>query len=150
MKRIAIVGMSCRLPGADSPEALWNMLCNGVNAVTEVPATRWNVDRFYHVDPKKAGAMYTIRGGFLDQVDQFDAPCFGIAPREAIHMDPQQRLILELAWEVFEDGGFPHHQLAGSATGVFFGFGAMEYALTQLRHPELIDEIGRASCRERV
>ncbi len=139
MKRIAIVGMSCRLPGADSPEALWQMLCSGVDAVSEVPSTRWNVDHFYRPDPKELGVMYTIRGGFLDQIDKFDAQCFGIAPREVIHMDPQQRLMLELAWEVFEDGGMPHHQLRGSATGVFFGFGAMEYALTQLRHPSLID-----------
>ena len=139
MKRIAIVGMSCRLPGADTPQALWDLVRNGVDAVSEVPASRWDTARFYHRDPQQAGAMYTLRGGFIDELRDFDAACFGISPREIVHMDPQQRLMLELAWEVFEDAGIAQQSLAGTTTGVFFGFGAMEYALTQLRYPKLID-----------
>jgi acyl transferase domain-containing protein/NADPH:quinone reductase-like Zn-dependent oxidoreductase/acyl carrier protein/NADP-dependent 3-hydroxy acid dehydrogenase YdfG len=141
MQAIAIIGMSCRLPGANSPKALWRMLCQGKNAIGDVPPSRWNSDRFFNADPKQIGKMYTKRGGFLnqEQIECFDAHCFGISPREALHMDPQQRIMLELAWEVFEDAGIPHRRLAGSATGVYFGFGAMEYALTQLRYPNLID-----------
>ncbi len=117
------------------------MLCQGENAIGDVPPSRWNSDRFFNADPKQVGKMYTKRGGFLsqEQIECFDAHCFGISPREALHLDPQQRIMLELAWEVFEDAGIPHRQLAGSATGVYFGFGAMEYALTQLRYPNLID-----------
>ncbi len=139
MKRIAIVGMSCRLPGADSPQALWDLVSRGVDAVSDVPSSRWDSKRFYDEDPKQAGKMYTTRGGFIDQLEDFDAFSFGISPREILHMDPQQRLMLELAWEALEDAGIPQQSLGGSATGVFFGFGVMEYALTQLRYPELID-----------
>jgi acyl transferase domain-containing protein/NADPH:quinone reductase-like Zn-dependent oxidoreductase/NADP-dependent 3-hydroxy acid dehydrogenase YdfG/acyl carrier protein len=136
---IAIIGLSCRLPGADSPQALWKLVSEGRSGVREVPTTRWNSRDFYDRDPKQLGTMYTNRGGFLDQLDQFDAACFGVSPREANHMDPQQRIMLELAWEVLEDAGIPHPKVTGSSTGVFFGFGVMEYALSQLRHPKLID-----------
>ncbi len=139
MKRIAIIGMSCRLPGANSPEALWELVSRGVDAVKEVPPSRWPSADFYHEDPKRAGKMYTARGGFIEKLEDFDGNAFGISPREILHMDPQQRLMLELAWEALEDAGVPQQSLAGSATGVFFGFGVMEYALTQLRYPELID-----------
>src|SRR5690348_13872272 len=88
---IAIVGIGCRYPGgADGPAAFWELLKHGVDAVTEVPPARWNVDAFYDPDPRKRGKTYSRWGGFLREIDKFDAHFFRIAPREAIYMDPQQ------------------------------------------------------------
>src|SRR5450432_3481561 len=97
---LAIIGMACRFPGgATSPAAYWQMLRNGTDAITEVPADRWDIDALYDVNPEAPGKMMTRWGGFLQQVDQFDAQFFGISPREAVSMDPQQRLILEVGLE---------------------------------------------------
>ncbi|MFC9287384.1 type I polyketide synthase, partial [Streptomyces sp. NPDC057052] len=109
---IAVIGMSCRLPGADSPAAFWDLLTRGADAITPVPEGRWGPDG------RSLGAG---RGGFLDAVDAFDAPFFGISPREAAAMDPQQRLVLELAWETLEDAGVVPASLRGSRTAVFVG-----------------------------
>jgi acyl transferase domain-containing protein/acyl-CoA synthetase (AMP-forming)/AMP-acid ligase II/acyl carrier protein len=128
---IAIVGIGCRFPGAEGPADFWRMLCDGVDAVSEVPADRWDVDT-----PERATGRW---GGFLDQVDQFDAQFFGISPREASRMDPQQRLLLEVAWEALEDAGQVPDQLAGSRTGVFTGLSTNEYQHLTLSRPELID-----------
>ncbi|WP_304453837.1 type I polyketide synthase [Nocardiopsis sp. YSL2] len=121
---IAIVGMGCRLPGgADTPEALWNLLRDRVDAVGDLPADRgWDLDSV--VD--RPGA--TRAGGFLDDVAGFDAEFFGISPREAAAMDPQQRLMLEVSWEAIERSGIDPSSLAGSATGVFTGISATDYA----------------------
>lgn len=116
---IAIIGMSCRYPGAGSLEAFWDLLRNGVDAITEIPAERWDVDAFYDPDPAAPGKMTTRWGGFLDRIDQFDARFFNISPREANHMDPQQRLLLEVAWEALEQAGQTPDRLAGSHSGVF-------------------------------
>src|SRR5207253_912595 len=87
---VAIVGMGCRFPGGIvSPETYWEALCRGLVAITEIPRDRWDADAFYDPDPDAPGKMVSRRGGFLDHIDQFDAAFFGIAPREAIHMDPQ-------------------------------------------------------------
>ena len=118
---IAIIGMSCRFPDADGPDAFWQMLMNRVDAVTEVPGDRWDADRLFDADTTAAGKIATRWGGFLNRVDEFDAHFFGISPREAVRMDPQQRLLLEIAWEAFEDAGRTVEQLAGSQTGVFIG-----------------------------
>jgi acyl transferase domain-containing protein len=119
---LAIIGMSVRFPGADSPSEYWELLCSGRTAITNVPEDRWNPDRFYNPDPKNPGTTYVRRGGFLrGAMDEFDAAFFGISPREAIWMDPQQRLLLEVAWETFEDAGIAPDRLAGSSTGVFVG-----------------------------
>ncbi len=130
---VAIVGMSCRFPGgANSPQEFWNLLRDGVDAVTEVPASRWDVDAYYSPDEDEAGKMSTRSGGFLDQVDLFDPHFFGIAPREAVGMDPQQRLLLEVAWEALENAGQSPDELMGSRTGVFVGMCAGDYYQLQL------------------
>ncbi|MFJ7215351.1 type I polyketide synthase [Amycolatopsis sp. NPDC098790] len=114
---VAVVGLSCRLPGADGPEAFWQLLSDGRSAITEVPADRW--------DAEETGVRH---GGFLDAVDRFDAAFFGISPREAAAMDPQQRLVLELAWEALEHAGIVPASLGGSAAGVFVGAMWDDYA----------------------
>jgi polyketide synthase 12 len=135
---IAIIGMGCRLPGAPSPPAFWTMLCEGVDAVREVPPGRW--------DPEELAALNRGRetplsrwGGFLDRVDGFDCQFFGISPHEATRMDPQQRLLLEVAWEAIEDAGLPAARLAGTATGVFVGIATADYSRRQWNDPTLLD-----------
>lgn len=127
MEPIAVVGMGCRLPGAKSPEAYWQLLSEGVDAIKEIPGDRWNVDEYYDKEPGKLGKMSTRWGGFLDQVDEFDPAFFGISPREAVRMDPQQRLVMEVAWEALENAGIAPDSLAGSQTGVFVGIGNYDY-----------------------
>ena len=125
---IAIVGIGCRFPGgADGPDAYWDVLRNGVDAIGEVPAARWSAEEYHHADPDAPGKTYTTRGGFLPVVDEFDPQFFGIAPREAIQLDPQQRLLLEVAWESLEHANIAHNELRHSATGVFVGIISMEY-----------------------
>ncbi len=126
---IAVIGMGCRFPGgADDPEGFWRILRGGVNAVTEVPPDRWDVDAYYDPDPDAPGKMYTRHGGFLERVDAFDPQFFGISPREALMMDPQHRLVLEVSWEALERAGQAPERLAGSRTGVFIGITTSEYA----------------------
>ena len=125
---IAIVGIACRFPKAASPEAFWRLLRDGVDATTEVPKERWDLDAFYNADPGAPGKMRTRRGAFLDRVDGFDPLFFGVSPREAHEMDPQQRLALELVWEALEDAGIPPKGLEGSRTGVFVGAMWRDYA----------------------
>ncbi|NTW01953.1 MAG: acyltransferase domain-containing protein, partial [Oscillochloris sp.] len=136
---IAIVGLGCRFPGADGPAAFWQLLYDGVDAISEVPPDRWNLTHLYDPRPGVAGKLATRWGGFLDRVDQFDARFFGISPREASRMDPQQRVLLEVAWEALEHAGLPVEQLAGSQTGVFVGVSSSDYALLQYGDPTLID-----------
>ena len=125
---IAILGIGCRLPGGvRTPGALWEILHHGVDAITEVPADRWDIDEFYDPDPARAGHMSTRWGGFVDGIDQFDAAYFGISPREAAHMDPQQRMVLEVAVEALERAGQTTERLAGSLTGVFVAASTHDY-----------------------
>nr|CAD19085.1 StiA protein [Stigmatella aurantiaca Sg a15] len=125
---IAIIGMAGRFPKAPDVESFWSLLRDGVDAITEVPPERWDLDAFYSVGLKSPGKMNTRWGGFLDQVDQFDPLFFGISPREAIQMDPQQRLALELSWEALESAGVAVDSLMDSRTGVFMGAMWSDYA----------------------
>ncbi|OKH25124.1 beta-ketoacyl synthase, partial [Hydrococcus rivularis NIES-593] len=115
---IAVIGIGCRFPGANNPEAFWKLLCEGKDAITQVNE-RWEGNDW---------------GGFLERVDQFDPQFFGISPREAHEMDPQQRLLLEVSWEALESAGIAANQLAGSTTGVFVGISSSDYSQIRLRH----------------
>ena len=136
---IAVVAVSCRFPGAPSPEAFWNLLSDGVDAITEVPEDRFDIDEFYDPDPETAGKTYTRFGGFLEGIDGFDPEFFGISPREAMWIEPQQRLMLETVWEGLERAGYSPAALRGSRTGIFAGVAANEYA--HLLSSESIDKI---------
>ena len=128
---IAVVGLSCRFPGAPNADAFWKLLRDGVDAIREVPADRWDVDELYDPDPDAPGKMITRWGGFIDDVDKFDASFFGISPREATEMDPQQRLLLEVAWEALEAAGVNPEEVRGSRTGVFVGVSSNDYSVIQ-------------------
>ncbi|BBM86751.1 polyketide synthase [Candidatus Uabimicrobium amorphum] len=127
-EKIAVVGLSCRFPGAKDSESFWKMLVEGVDAISEVPQSRWDLEEYYDPDPDAPGKMYTKHGGFVDNVELFDAAFFGIAPREAESMDPQQRLFLEVSWEALENAGEMKAQLRNSRTGVFVGVSTRDYA----------------------
>jgi amino acid adenylation domain-containing protein len=136
---IAIIGAACRFPGADSPEALWKALLSGFDAISEVPTTRWDNDAFYHSDPNVPGKIYTRHGGFIRDIDKFDAGLFGISGREAIGLDPQQRLVLEVSWEALERAGQDLDCRSRNRTGVFLGIGHSDYAHMRMRDPTEID-----------
>ena len=127
MEPIAIIGIGCRFPGAKDPESFWQLLHNGVDAITEVPKERWDIDAFYDPEPGTPGKMSTRWGGFLEQVDQFEPSFFGISPREVERMDPQQRLVLEVAWEAIENAAIVPSKLSGTQTGVFMAIGNYDY-----------------------
>lgn len=118
---LAIIGIGCRFPGAQEPDAFWEMLLAGRQAVAEVPPDRWDAESFYDPDPDVPGRMVSRWGGFIHGVDQFDPSFFRIAARDAGWLDPHQRLLLEVAWEALENAGQAPDRLAGSATGVFLG-----------------------------
>ena len=137
---LAIVGMGCRLPGGSrDPKSFWKTLCEGQDAIIEVPPGRWNLDRYYASNPQLPGRMITRWGGFIDRIDEFDARFFGISPREALRMDPQQRWLLEVTWEAMEDGGQSPDRWAGTNVGVFVGISSNDYANIQMKGPFDVD-----------
>ncbi|MFP5391012.1 MAG: type I polyketide synthase, partial [Gammaproteobacteria bacterium] len=124
---IAIVGMACRFPGARNYDEYWQSLRDGVFSVTEVPAARWSTERFYSPEREDENKTVSKWGGFIDDIDRFDAALFKISPREAELMDPQQRIMLELAWSCFEDAGYAPSAFRGSDTGVYLGVCNFDY-----------------------
>ena len=125
---VAVVGIGCRFPGnVSGPEDFWQFLLEGRDAITEVPGQRWDADAYYDSDPFAAGFATSRWGGFLPDVAGFDADFFGVSPREAEAMDPQQRVLLEVAWEALEHAGIPPDSLGGTATAVMMGVYYNEY-----------------------
>ena len=133
---IAVIGLGCRFPGAHGPQAYWELLAAGRDAVSEVPPERWDVDEYYDPNPEAPGKMYVRHGGFVEHVDKFDPAFFGVSPREAAGMDPQQRLLMETAWEALEHGNIVPSALHGSLTGVFVGISTSDYLHAQTHHAE--------------
>src|ERR1022692_1819849 len=137
---IAIVGIGCRFPGGVSdPDSFWLALREEMDAIGEIPSDRIDVAAYYDPRPATPGKMMTHWGGFLDQVDQFDASFFGISPREADRLDPQQRLLLEVAWEALEDAGQSQERLSGSDAGVFIGMWLNDYESRMFADPASVD-----------
>jgi acyl transferase domain-containing protein/ubiquinone/menaquinone biosynthesis C-methylase UbiE/acyl carrier protein len=147
---IAIIGVGCRFPGgAHGPAQFWRLLTDGVDAITGVPEDRWNVRAFYDPDPAKPGKSYAGQGGFINGVDQFDAAFFGMSPREATRADPQQRILMEVAYEAIEDAGIAAERMAGTSTGVFIGISTLDYggiqtATTERRSINAYTNLGSA------
>lgn len=129
---IAIVGMSGRFPGAENIDAYWDLLINGREAIQKVPSHRWDADHFFDPNPNAPGKISSPWGGFLESIDEFDAAFFNISPLEALHMDPQHRLLLEATWHALEDAGQPPALLRGSRSGVFVGITQNDYAMMHM------------------
>lgn len=130
---IAIIGLGCRLPGGVQDwRGYWRLLENGVDAICETPAERWNLQKFYAAQAAKPGKTHSRWGGYVHGIERFDPQLFGISPREAAGMDPQQRLLLEVAFRALEDGGQPLERLAGQAVSVFVGISSFDYAVAGL------------------
>ncbi|MCC7368640.1 MAG: SDR family NAD(P)-dependent oxidoreductase [Chloroflexi bacterium] len=138
---IAVIGLGCRFPGGvHGPAQFWDLLAEGRDAIEETPRSRWDADALFDPNPDAPGKVASRWGGFLTNVDRFDAEFFGMSPREARSLDPQQRLTLEVGWEALEHAGYAPDRLHGSATGVFLGICNGDYGRTLLsQEPELLD-----------
>ncbi len=137
---LAIVGIGCRLPGGvNGPESFWQMMVEERSGIIPVPTDRWNRERWYHENVEIPGKMITKWGGFIHDFDKFDAQFFGISPREALRMDPQQRWMLEAAWESLEDAGMAPDSLRGSQTAVYVGIASNDYANVAQSDPRNVD-----------
>ncbi|RAN35592.1 type I polyketide synthase [Hyphomonas pacifica] len=139
-RSIAIIGMACRFPGrASTPASFWNVLREGRDVVGEIPADRMDVDGLYDDQPAKPGHIMTRYGGYLENIDRFDAGFFHISPREAERMDPQQRIVLETAWEALEDAGLDVRNLSESRVGVYVGQWLSDFEMRLLSDPTITD-----------
>ncbi len=128
LEPIALVGIGCRFPGnINGPDELWQGLKEGIDAITDIPGDRWNNDVFYDPDPNKAGKIKSKKGGFLKDIDKFDADFFGVFPAEASRIDPQQRFLLEVTYEALEDAGISLESISDSKTGVYIGVFTNDY-----------------------
>jgi phthiocerol/phenolphthiocerol synthesis type-I polyketide synthase C len=132
---IAIVGASCRFPGADDLDGFWRLLESAGDAISEVDDGRWSTRFYYHPSRNEPGKSYTWAAGLITGVDLFEPAFFGISPREAAQMDPQQRILLELVWHALENAGIPPGKLSGSAVGVYIGASATDYSDLRLEDP---------------
>ena len=132
-EEVAVVGLAGRFPGgADTPERYWSLLTSGLDAISEVPADRWDVAAHYHPDRSLPGKAYTKTGAFLRDVAGWDAGFFGLSPQEALRLDPQHRLLMEVVWEALEDAAISPDRLRGSRTGLVAGLmGSDQYARVQ-------------------
>ena len=151
---IAICGMGMRFPGGvNDADSYWRLLAEGIDAITEIPSSRWDVDALYDADPAAPGKTYSRHGGFIEDIENFDAEFFGLSPREASCTDPQQRLLLEVSWEALENAAIAPAGLARSRTGVFIGIGNSDYGRMLVDELDAIDahtgcaRIAAASCR---
>ncbi|WP_019603603.1 type I polyketide synthase, partial [Teredinibacter turnerae] len=132
---IAIIGMGCRFPGGVyTPEQFWALLVDGTDAISEVPSQRWNIDEYYDADVDARGKISSRFGGFLDEIQQFDAGFFEVSPREAESLDPQQRMMLEVTWEALENGNVLPASLYGSNTGVFVAMSGSDYMMAEAKY----------------
>lgn len=136
---IAIAGAACRLPGAEDLDAFWALLAAGRDAVTEIPPDRFDQARWLHPRKSEAGRSYTFAAGTIGDAAGFDAQAFGLSPREAAEMDPQQRVLLEAAAHAFEDAGWPAERAAGRNVAVFIGGSSTDYAELRLADPSAAD-----------
>jgi len=132
---IAIVGASCRFPGADDLDGFWRLLASAGDAVSEVDDERWSTRFYYHPNRSEPGKSYTWAAGLINGVDLFEPAFFGISPREAAQMDPQQRILLELVWHALEDAGIPPSRMSGSSAGVYIGASTTDYSDLRLGDP---------------
>lgn len=137
---IAIVGISCRFPGAHSPRAFWDLLSEGRSSITEVPPSRWDTGLFYDPDPTVPGKANTKWGGFLANPGGCDIGFFNLTAEEAVHVDPQQRMVLELGWEALEDAGIAPDTLKGTSVGVYVGISHNDYERIIYQRPERITQ----------
>lgn len=137
--KIAIIGMSCRFPGgANNIDDYWNLLMSGKDGISDIPSTRWELEKYYNENKEVPGKMYCKKGGFLDiNIDEFDASFFNISPKEATALDPQQRMLLELTWEAFENANMDIKKYNGSNTGVYIGISTNEYMMSHLYSGDL-------------
>ena len=137
---LAIVGIGCRLPGGvTGPGSFWQLMMEERSGIIPVPKDRWNRERWYHENVEIPGKMITKWGGFIHDFEKFDAQFFGISPREALRMDPQQRWMLETAWESLEDAGIPPVSLRGTETAVYVGIASNDYANVAQSDPRNVD-----------
>lgn len=135
---VAIIGAGCRFPGgASGTDAFWNLLRNGIDGICEVPSNRWSIDDFYSPDADQPGRMSTRWGGFVEDIEWFDAPFFELSPRTVLNMDPQQRLLLETSWEAMEHAGLPPDEWSGKPVGVYVGISSVDFAHLLRGHEEI-------------
>ena len=140
LQPIAITGIGCRYPGdVHDPDTFWQLLSGGVDAITEIPSNRFDIDEYYDPRPATPGKIISRWGGYLKDVDQFDAPFFGLSPREVESLDPQQRTLLEVSWEALEDAGQAPERMAGSSTGIFVGMWINDFENRLFHDPNQMD-----------
>ncbi|KKK74162.1 hypothetical protein LCGC14_2886520, partial [marine sediment metagenome] len=149
---LAIVGIGCRFPGdVTNPEEFWKLIVEKSDALSDIPVDRWDSNALFAPDFKQAGKISVNRGGFIKDIDKFDAAFFGISPLEAQRMDPQQRMLLELSYEAVENGGLTIDELDGSRTSVFIGISSHDYGDLQNTPVEKVNigahtNLGSALC----